>query len=79
MCKLEKLIKSFSKGGSDMEQLAHDFSTLEPAQPELATIKTTLGELIGAINEEVPPIKIEKIPIILRTRYVFFCGASFFI
>ena len=36
-----------------MEQLAHDFSTLEPAQPELATIKTTLGELIGAINEEV--------------------------
>ena len=38
-----------------MEQLAHDFSTLEPAQPELATIKTTLGELIGAINEEVEP------------------------
>jgi len=38
-----------------MQQLAHAFSTLEPAQPELATVSTTLGELIEAVNEEVEP------------------------
>ena len=35
-----------------MQQLARASSTREPAQPELATVTTTLGELISAINEE---------------------------
>lgn len=38
-----------------MQQMAQPYSTPEPAQPELATITTTLGELIGAINEELEP------------------------
>jgi len=53
MRELGKLVKRFSKGGGDREQLAHAFSTLEPEQPPLASIKTTLGELIGAISKEV--------------------------
>lgn len=38
-----------------MQQLAHESPTREPAQPELDTIPTTLGELIEAIEEEVEP------------------------
>ena len=38
-----------------MQQLAHESPTREPAQPELATVTTTLGELISTINEEVEP------------------------
>ena len=38
-----------------MQQIPHAYSRPEPAQPELAAITTTLGELIGAINEEVEP------------------------
>jgi hypothetical protein len=38
-----------------MQQLPHAYSRPESTQPELATIKTTLGELIKAISEEVEP------------------------
>jgi hypothetical protein len=38
-----------------MQQIPHAYSRPESAQPELATITTTLGELIEAINEEVEP------------------------
>ena len=38
-----------------MQQIPHAYSRPEPAQPELATIPTTLGELIEAIEEEVEP------------------------
>lgn len=35
-----------------MQQTAHAYSRPEPAEPEWAAITTTLGELVGAINEE---------------------------
>lgn len=38
-----------------MQQIPHAYSRPEPAQPELATITTTLVQLIEAINEEVEP------------------------
>ena len=38
-----------------MQLIPHAYSRPEPAQPELATIPTTLGELIEAIEEEVEP------------------------
>lgn len=36
-----------------MQHIPHAYSRPEPAQPEWAAITTTLGELVGAINEEV--------------------------
>ena len=44
-----------SLGGHKMQQIPHAYSRPEPAQPELSTITTTLGELIEAIDEEVEP------------------------
>ena len=38
-----------------MQQLAHTTLPSEPGHSELATSVTTLGELIGAIDEEVDP------------------------
>ncbi len=38
-----------------MQQMPHAYSRPEWTQPEGATITTTLGELIGAINEEIEP------------------------
>jgi hypothetical protein len=38
-----------------MQQIPHAYSRPEPVQSELATITTTLGELIEAIDEEVEP------------------------
>ncbi|MGD9041597.1 MAG: hypothetical protein PVH82_18290 [Desulfobacteraceae bacterium] len=38
-----------------MQQISHAHSRLEPTEPDLAIIATTLGELIKAISEEVGP------------------------
>ncbi|MGD9033976.1 MAG: hypothetical protein PVJ69_12550 [Desulfobacteraceae bacterium] len=38
-----------------MQLTPHAYSRPEPAQPELATIPTTLRELIEAIEKEVEP------------------------
>ena len=59
-----------------MQQLARESSTQEPAQPELATVTTTLGELISAINEEAEPqeerLVAEIVLHLLETRRIRF-------
>lgn len=62
-----------------MQQLARESSTRDPAQPELATVTTTLGELISAINEEVEPqedrLRAEIVLHLLETGRVRFLNA----
>jgi len=38
-----------------MEAIVQTFDTIEPVRPKLTAVKTTLYELIGAINDAVQP------------------------
>jgi hypothetical protein len=59
-----------------MQQLDRESSTRELAQPEFATVTTTLGELISTINEEVEPqedrLVAEIVLHLLETRRIRF-------
>ena len=63
-----------------MEAIVQTFDTIEPVQPKLTAVKTTLYELIGAINDAVQPgedrLVVETVLDLLETGQVKFLGAA---
>jgi hypothetical protein len=45
----------WKKGGDNVKAMAQRFDTIELVRPKLTAVKTTLYELIGAINDVVQP------------------------
>ena len=63
-----------------MEAIVQTFDTIEPVQPKLTAVKTTLYELIGAINDAVKPggdwLVVETVLDLFDTGQVKFLSAA---